>query len=98
MPLPVALADASSDRSKSAAPDGPPVHLDDGEDAAGGATEERFVGGVEIVWREVALLSGDTERGRDLEDRLAGDSLQDAAARGVERAAANEKDVGAAAL
>src|SRR3954468_24618851 len=98
MPPPVPLADTLCDRPQRAAPDFPTVHLDDGEDAAGGAAEERFVGGVEIVRGEVALLGGNTELGRDLEDGLTGDALQDAAARGVEGAGAHKEDVRAAAL
>src|SRR5918995_909863 len=37
MALPVALADPLRDRPEAAAPDLPPVHHDDGEDATGGA-------------------------------------------------------------
>src|SRR5215204_7601369 len=98
MPPPIPLADTLCDRPECAAPNCPPVHLDDGEDATGGATEEGFVGGVEIVGREVALLAGDTELDRDLEDGLTGDPLQNAAARSVEHTAAHEEDVRAAAL
>src|SRR5215213_10958738 len=98
MPLPVPLADLLGDRPESPAANLSAVDLDDGEDATGGAAEEGFVGGVEIVRGEVALLRGDIKLGRDLEDGLAGDPLQDAAARSVERAAANEEDVRAAAL
>src|SRR5215207_10869331 len=93
MPLPVAVTDPLRDRPESAAPDLPPIHLDDGKDATSGAAEEGFVGGVEIVGREVTLLAGDTELGRDLEDSLAGDPLQNAAARSVEHTAAHEEDV-----
>ena len=84
--------------AQTAAPDRPPVNLDHGEDATGGAAEEDFVGGVEIVRGQVPLRGRDAQLGRDLEDGLAGDPLQDAAARGVERTAANEEDVRAAAL
>src|SRR5215213_1898341 len=98
MPLPVPLADLLGDRPESPAANLSAVDLDDGEDAAGGAAEEGFVGGVEIVRGEVALFGGDVELGRDLEDGLAGDPLQDAAAWRVERATAHEEDVGAATL
>jgi hypothetical protein len=57
-------------------PDRPPVHRDDGEEATGGAAEEGFVGGVEIVRGEITLGGRNIELGRDLENGFPGDPLQ----------------------
>ena len=72
MALPVALAHAPRQRSEAARADLPPVRLGDREDAAGGAAEECFFGGVEIEGCQVALGGRNAEFRGDLEDRFAG--------------------------
>src|SRR6267143_7237789 len=89
----------SRDRTGASRTDGAEIDLPKADHLGGGAADEYLVGRVELVAGEGLLLDAVSEVGEEMEDRVAGQALQDVRVGGSEDVpAADEEDVLAGAL
>ena len=92
--------DLGGDGAGFAVTDEAAVKLDSGDDLGGGAGEEAFVGGEEVVAGHHFLFAGEAELGEQLDDGLAGDAVETTGGdgRGVDFAVFGDEDVIASAF